>query len=678
VKRPAASPSVDAAARGPGGPLGAARARAGKGASASLAHAAPEVVQEARALAKAAIAGDRSGVARLLQLARETPSDLQIQIHAGRALEGAVSADDALRIWQELHSRFPQAVEPARRYVRWQLRRHGIEQGRACAREVVAALPVGFDAAMLQAMLLQEFKDADEIQDAYEDLVQRWPAKEAVYHQYAAWLRELGQLEQAASILRLGVSEAETSSRLQRQLAELMPAIASAARVFGTADTARPVSEVALERIFDRVQAAAPVSSGLSFVGPVTMITGSLGSGGAERQLTATAVGLQSAAQEGRELGGYDVIGPVKVICRSLSSRGDSAFFRPDLEAAGVQILEYHDLPLYGGHPRRSLLHDWQEMLNFLPPQIKDGTLRLADTLRAGGAEVVHVWQDGSIFSTAVAAVLARAPRIVLSVRSLPPIDRVERHRPEFLTLYKRLLAHPAVRLTANSRQSAARYAQWLGAPAHRVGVIHNGVSALPNRPLDDSLQLLRQLRERAGAGGCTVGTVMRFDVNKRPTVWLDVAAALLRRRPDASFIMVGDGPLLAASQEHAERLGIAQRVLFTGRRRDVGFWLEQLDALMLLSRHEGLPNVLIEAQLAGAPVLCTPAGGSEETVAPAGKEFILSDAEHVDLDQATTFLDRLLQPEVQARVRPHLKAWTAAEFSVNAMLAATVESYCG
>ncbi len=98
--------------------------------------------------------------------------------------------------------------------------------------------------------------------------------------------------------------------------------------------------------------------------------------------------------------------------------------------------------------------------------------------------------------------------------------------------------------------------------------------------------------------------------------------------------MLVGDGDLRAEAQKRAEQLGILERILFVGASRDVGYWLQKMNVFILFSRYEGLPNVLIEAQMVGVPVISTPAGGSAECFIEGVSGFILDDAQTVNLDQ--------------------------------------------
>ncbi len=256
-------------------------------------------------------------------------------------------------------------------------------------------------------------------------------------------------------------------------------------------------------------------------------------------------------------------------------------------------------------------------------------------------------------------------------MRSQPPIDRPERNHPEYADIFPALLAAPGVVLTTNSKFAARRYASWLGIAEDRIHVIYNGVAPLPDIGAATSMARLAEF-DAATSAGPVIGTVLRFDLNKRPLLWIECAARFLRRRPDARFIMVGDGPMREEAEACARLRGLGGRVLFVGRVRDVGFWLSRMDAFLLTSRCEGLPNVLLEAQLAGVPVVTTPAGGAGETILSDRAGHVLACAETPDPEEAAAHLERLM-----GKLPTDVQAGVATRFSVVSMMEQTIRCYC-
>src|SRR5262249_24529449 len=84
---------------------------------------------------------------------------------------------------------------------------------------------------------------------------------------------------------------------------------------------------------------------------------------------------------------------------------------------------------------------------------------------------------------------------------------------------------------------------------------------------------------------------------------------------PRARFIVVGDGVLRKAMEQHAHALGIRYSVLFASWRRDLPRIYADLDVLVVSSNNEGTPVSAIEAMAAGRPVVATRVGGLPDLI---------------------------------------------------------------
>lgn len=96
----------------------------------------------------------------------------------------------------------------------------------------------------------------------------------------------------------------------------------------------------------------------------------------------------------------------------------------------------------------------------------------------------------------------------------------------------------------------------------------------------------------------------------------LEALAQCLREGFDLRLVIVGDGRLRPELENLAARLGLTNRVKFTGalpRGKPVRDYLDAADLFVLASRTEGLPRVVIEAMARGLPCLATGVGGTPE-----------------------------------------------------------------
>ena len=98
------------------------------------------------------------------------------------------------------------------------------------------------------------------------------------------------------------------------------------------------------------------------------------------------------------------------------------------------------------------------------------------------------------------------------------------------------------------------------------------------------------------------IGSIGRLSYAKNYEFLIDVMSELVKRRPDAKLLLIGEGGFRTIIEEKANALGIRNHVIFAGSRSDANKLLSAMDVFALPSRFEGLPLVLIEAQVAQLP----------------------------------------------------------------------------
>ncbi|WP_440064057.1 glycosyltransferase [Streptosporangium sp. OZ121] len=115
--------------------------------------------------------------------------------------------------------------------------------------------------------------------------------------------------------------------------------------------------------------------------------------------------------------------------------------------------------------------------------------------------------------------------------------------------------------------------------------------------------------------GAFLVVCVANFRPEKNHALLVRAAAEVLLARPDALFLLAGDGPLREGIVRETERRGLEGRVRVLGPVRQARRLVAAADLLVLSSHYEGLPVVVMEALAAGVPVVSTEVGGIPELV---------------------------------------------------------------
>lgn len=629
-----------------------------------------EVRLRVRAVYDAARATARyaEAVSQLMPFVRDYPKTEEFQKILARLLD-EMHEDDALCAWLGISLRFPRSMDAFHGLVRAAHRKGGPDLVQAILKARFPRRPRRLDQLLAYAEACDLAGTAPECRVAFEELARRFAKRNESWLLATAWLEEEYGLNR--SLL--------ASMRVVAAVAGLAPPIVEGRSpiVLETRDKNSAASVRALTALFNSVIEARQTEAATreARIGPAVLLTGSLGAGGAERQFVATALGLNQMSLAQRTLRDGLTLDPIHIVARSLRDRKDGAFYLGDLEGAGLQVHSYREFPDFAGDLRTSSVRPALSALGLLPWSMAEAVIKLADWLRTTKPEVVHIWQDGLVYAAGFAALLAGVPRIVLSGRSAPPPDRRDQYLVEYDIIYRSLLRAPGVRLSVNSRHAAKRYAAWLHIDPGQITVIPNGVARLSTKTDGESVAAFEAFHHRTGRPSVTIGAVMRLDEVKRPMLWIDTAASILGRLPDARIIVVGDGPFRSKVEKRAESLGIAHRCLFVGRSSHVGYWLSKMDALMLLSEHEGLPNALIEAQLSGVPVIATAAGGAPETLVP-GVTGLVTSRTPSPGEVAELIASIVAKPGRLKTMGVAAEHWARGAFPVQQMLSKTLELY--
>lgn len=147
-----------------------------------------------------------------------------------------------------------------------------------------------------------------------------------------------------------------------------------------------------------------------------------------------------------------------------------------------------------------------------------------------------------------------------------------------------------------------------LGMDGDKIRIHHTGVDLDRFVPVERA-----QAKAKLGIVGPLIVTAGALIPRKGQ----ELVLAALEQLPDATLILVGEGPDREALQKQAWRRGIDQRVRFLGSRphAELPGLLAAADLMLLPSRSEGLANVWVEALACGTPIVITDVGGARDVV---------------------------------------------------------------
>jgi glycosyltransferase involved in cell wall biosynthesis len=396
--------------------------------------------------------------------------------------------------------------------------------------------------------------------------------------------------------------------------------------------------------------------------GRVVLVSGSLAPGGAERQVVYTLQGLAAQRFES-----------VQLLCHYLNrdNRHHYDFYLPALEAAGIRVREIRRRTQFSN--RASMPGALKEIAELLPGGLAVDITDLYGEFSELRPQLVHTWLDWDNVRGGLAAALAGVPRVVISGRNINP-SHFALYQPYMDPAYRVLAQLPNVTIINNSRAGADDYADWIGISRDRIRVVNNSVDFRDRSRL--SATECADLRSSLGIpeGSFVIGGVFRLEEEKRPILWVQTAALLAPQVPNAHFVIFGEGRMRDAVLQAAEREGISDRIRLAGVTNDVLSAMSIMDVFLLASFGEGLPNVLLEAQWAGTPVVVTDVGGAKEALAPGVTGWAIDTDAPQHLAAHIKWLHD--HPAVLQAARIKGPQWVRQQFSIERMVEETIRVY--
>lgn len=338
----------------------------------------------------------------------------------------------------------------------------------------------------------------------------------------------------------------------------------------------------------------------------VLIINSTLAAGGAERQLLALCTALIEVGYQASQihLGFF-----------SLSVDRGHAHFLDELTALGITIHRLADFDV----DDCDLPEIDQAQIAMFPRQLRSDIIQVTGLVQRIQPTVLHGWQDRSALACGWVGLKNNTRRIILSARNMQPQKRgAKQHFAA--PLLKTYSQHRAVVITANALVCAKDYETWLGLPAGSIQTLRNGLRTENFKGVRDRHKRDKRSHE------ITIGGVFRLAANKRPLLWLRTVAALNEISPlTIKARLIGRGPF------RDDVLALAEELNFDGLEtadslRGADEIYGSMDVLLLMSRVEGLPNVVLESHAAGLPVAACDVGGVNEALCqtPASSGLLL------------------------------------------------------
>ena len=255
----------------------------------------------------------------------------------------------------------------------------------------------------------------------------------------------------------------------------------------------------------------------------------------------------------------------------------------------------------------------WFRQVRDVPWQISDGELRaLLEVLRKADAQLLHIY-FGQIAVHLLPLIRAWRKPSVVSFHGADVM--VDMNKPAYREATKQML--DAVKIVLVRSDSLRRAVVDLGCDQKKIDVQRTGI------PLDEFPFRERNFPTRSRGGEWRFVQACRLIDKKGLPVALRAFANFLRKYPNSTLTIAGEGPLLGELQRLAGEMKIDRRVSFTGfisqdQLRD-SYYASHIflhpSETGADGNQEGIPNSMLEAMASGLPVFATRHGGIPEAI---------------------------------------------------------------
>jgi glycosyltransferase involved in cell wall biosynthesis len=313
-------------------------------------------------------------------------------------------------------------------------------------------------------------------------------------------------------------------------------------------------------------------------------------------------------------------------------------------------------------------------LLRSAPHTLWQSVVDLASELAVDPPDVLHCWLDDPNAIGALAGLMADVPCIILSTRNANPTNFPRFYAPYLRDCYWLASLSRRIHFLANSHSGAASYADWIGVPVERFQVIFNGIdrSHFP-APSPKSRAQARAVFNRKDSDRVVSG-VFRLAEEKQPELFLEVIRHVRAKVPNLHVLMAGNGDLDDRVAQIVRDQGMTGYVSLLGRRTDVRTILLASDATLLTSKVEGCPNIALEAQLLGTPIVATAGGGTVDAVVHGTTGFLAGIHDAPRLAEYLTLV--LTDPQLHRRLASAGPGFITERFGLDTMSNDTLTVY--
>lgn len=216
---------------------------------------------------------------------------------------------------------------------------------------------------------------------------------------------------------------------------------------------------------------------------------------------------------------------------------------------------------------------------------------------------IIHSYLDGNNIIAGLVGYVFNI-KTILSFRNTIPINFAW-CLPHCKSIYKFLSLKKNIIFVSNSKLNGYEYEKWLGLNKNRVKLTNNIFN------FKNNLKNIKKVKSEK----INCVTVCRFDPEKNLFYLINLFNYLILKNKNINLNICGSGPLEKKIKDKIKFYKLSNKIKLIKNKPDIKFFLKNADVFFLVSKYEGVPNVLLEAQSYGIPIISTKVGGVTECI---------------------------------------------------------------
>jgi len=238
-------------------------------------------------------------------------------------------------------------------------------------------------------------------------------------------------------------------------------------------------------------------------------------------------------------------------------------------------------------------------------------------SIRRFRPDILHAHSSKAGLAARFGASALRIPVVVFTAHGWAFTEGRTLWKRRLIAQIERIAALKTSRIICVSHHDYNLALQFHIAPEQKLRVIHNGVA-----PTLFQYTPPRDVRKSLGVTDHDI--IITFVGRLAPPKDVITLLDAIKRVPTCKALIVGNGPLRKEIEAYCHEHDLSQRVVMLGERANVPEILMISDVFTLISNWEGLPYTIIEAMMAGLPVIATRVGGVGELVQDGETGFLV------------------------------------------------------